>query len=534
MNYKKFSKLGLVGVLLSSTVSLFAVDAKTGSEIINTKCVACHTGSIEKGLSRISDLRKTPEGWLLSVKRMQNIHGLQLTKSEEADVIKYLSDNQGLTQDEIKPFKYILEKEPSKHEINESELLTQMCNRCHSNARIGLERRTKDEWETLIHFHIGQFSNIEANAMARDRDWFGIATNQIVPMLAEKFGKNEQVWKDYKKSIVNYKFPTKWIMSGHTPGLGDFKAIYNLEKIYKDTYKVVMNTEYTNGLKFEAKGEAIIYSGGELRANLVQNSIEFKQVLHIDAKENILEGRMFETIHSENGSTLKAVPLDKKELTIAGVYPSAIKSGTKTTLTIVGSNLEGDVKLPKDIKLLKTLKHTSNEIVLEVETSKDLKTSQNNLIIGNKTLDNSITLFNKVDYMNVTPDYAIARIGGEDYENIPKLYATFEAIGYSNGIDGIKGTNDDINLGVLPVTWNLDDLNEETKNDHDLQYMGSINRYTGKFTPSEAGLNPKRKSSTNNVGRASVIATYKVLGNEVEAKAELVSTVPKYVNPPID
>ena len=52
-----------------------------------------------------------------------------------------------------------------------------------------------------------------------------------------------------------------------------------------------MNSEYTNGLKFEAKGEAIVYSGGEFRANLVQNSIEFKQVLHIDAKENILEGR---------------------------------------------------------------------------------------------------------------------------------------------------------------------------------------------------------------------------------------------------
>lgn len=87
MNYKKFSKLGL-GVLLSSTVSLFAVDAKTGSEIINTKCVACHTGNLEKGLSRISDLRKTPEGWLLSVSRMQNSHGLQLTKSEESDVVK--------------------------------------------------------------------------------------------------------------------------------------------------------------------------------------------------------------------------------------------------------------------------------------------------------------------------------------------------------------------------------------------------------------------------------------------------------------
>jgi len=68
LNYKKLSKLGL-GALIAS-LPLFAVDAQKGKEVINTKCIACHTGNTDEGLSRISDQRKTPEGWYMTVKRI--------------------------------------------------------------------------------------------------------------------------------------------------------------------------------------------------------------------------------------------------------------------------------------------------------------------------------------------------------------------------------------------------------------------------------------------------------------------------------
>ena len=110
MNYKRLTKIGL-GALLSS-LPLFAVDAQVGKEIINSKCTACHTGNLDTGLSRILDQRKTPEGWYMTVKRMQREHGLSITRDEESNVIKYLSDNQGLTPNEIKPYAYILDKTP--------------------------------------------------------------------------------------------------------------------------------------------------------------------------------------------------------------------------------------------------------------------------------------------------------------------------------------------------------------------------------------------------------------------------------------
>ena len=62
----------------------------------------------------------------MTVKRMQREHGLVVTKDEESNVIKYLSDNQGLTPSEIKPYAYILDKNPGVSEEVKTELLGEM------------------------------------------------------------------------------------------------------------------------------------------------------------------------------------------------------------------------------------------------------------------------------------------------------------------------------------------------------------------------------------------------------------------------
>ena len=245
MDYKKISKLGLGAIIAS--LPLFAVDAQKGKEVIDTKCIACHVGSTQNGLSRISDQRKTPEGWFMTVKRMQREHGLVVTKDEETDVIKYLADNQGLTPDEVKPYAYALDKLPNVQEEKKDELLGEMCVRCHSEARIGLQRRTADEWNRLVHFHVGQFTSFEIQSLARDKDWFGVAQNEVVPYLAENFGKDKEKLDKFKKSIENYKLPSKWITYGHTPGVGDFTATLTLINSSDESYAMLMDYKYANG-----------------------------------------------------------------------------------------------------------------------------------------------------------------------------------------------------------------------------------------------------------------------------------------------
>jgi len=260
-----------------------------------------------------------------------------------------------------------------------------------------------------------------------------------------------------------------------------------------------------------------------------------QQSIHINPKENSFVGRMYETMHSENGSTLSATAKDKKETAIAGIYPKSIELGKRTLLTIVGSNLAGKVKLSDTIKVVKTLKHDANEILLEVETAEGTKSANTPIAIGDKVFAEALVLYNRVDYLDVIPEYGISRTGSEDkHYKIKKQFATFEAIGFNNGADGKKGTDDDLNLGVLPVTWNIEAYDERALADKDTLYAGTINRYSGKFTPSEDGLNPRREYSTNNVGNLSVIATYMQGYKEIEGKAHLVATVPKYVNPPIN
>ena len=133
--------------LLVGTVGLNAanIDGKT---IIETKCVACHTPT-SQGFSRISDQRKTPEAWFMTVDRMQKDHGLVLTKEQEHSVVKYLADTQGLNYEESEAFRYILEKTPNYQEDFKDSLFVEMCARCHSGARVGLQRRPSSEWDNF-------------------------------------------------------------------------------------------------------------------------------------------------------------------------------------------------------------------------------------------------------------------------------------------------------------------------------------------------------------------------------------------------
>ena len=533
MNYKRLSKIGL-GALLSS-LPLFAIDAQVGKEIINSKCTACHVGNLDDGLSRISDQRKTPEGWYMTVKRMQREHGLSITKDQETNVIKYLSDYQGLTPDEIKPYAYSLDKTPNVTEEGKDDLLVEMCVRCHSESRIGLQRRTAVEWKKLVHFHVGQFTSFEIQAKARDKDWLGVAENEIVPYLAENFGKDKEKFDKYKKSIKDYKLPSKWITYGHTPGKGDFTATITLLNSSDESYALMMDYKYASGEELQARGIAVVYGGTEVRGSFVQNGVKYRQILHIDPKTNTFEGRMFESLHDENGSILKGIAKNSKEVSIAGIYPSAVKAGEKATISIVGTNLSGEVKLPSGLKVLKTVKHTQNEIVLDVEANKKAKSSQGNIQVGSKVFKNSLAVYDKVDYLTVTPEYGTARIGGDDgKDKILKQYTTFEAIGFTNGKDGKKGTADDINLGVIPVKWSAEAFDETAKEEKDLDYAGVLDENTGKFTPNISGPNTQRKLMTNNAGNLSVIATYKDTNVELSEKAHLMVTVPKFVNPPIN
>ena len=511
--------------LLVGTVGLNAsnIDAKT---IIDTKCIACHTPTA-KGLSRISEQRKTPEAWFMTVDRMQKDHGLVLTKEQEQSVVKYLADTQGLNYEESEAFRYILEKTPNYQEDFKDSLFVEMCARCHSGARVGLQRRPSAEWDNLVNFHLGKFPTLEYQALARDRDWFDIAQKQIVPYLASTYG-NE---KDFELKQID--FEGTWNLFGHKLGSGDFSATMKLTKTSKDNYTLTLNGNFVDGRELNASGSAIVYSGYEFRAKLDVDGVVYNQIFAVNPKTLLLSGSMFETLHPEEYAFVNGAKISNTQTTILGISPLSVKAGTSEIITIVGTNLNKNIKLSDGLKINKIIEQSANKIVLDVSASSKYDVKQINLNINSKIFENKLTVYKKIDALKVTPSYAISRVG-DGGGSMPKQHAIFEAYGLLAGTDEKIGTSDDINIGQVDARWSIEPFDEKAKEDEDVKYVGSIDAFSGRFIPSFAGPNPKRKFQTNNAGNIKVVASYKDGAETFKADTHMMVTVQKWVNPPIN
>ncbi|SVB52679.1 uncharacterized protein METZ01_LOCUS205533, partial [marine metagenome] len=81
-------------------------EASTGYGIENTtvieRCSRCHAVDEDGRMSRISYLRKTPEGWQTSIRRMVALHGAQVDPEDAREIVRYLSNEQGLAPEELR------------------------------------------------------------------------------------------------------------------------------------------------------------------------------------------------------------------------------------------------------------------------------------------------------------------------------------------------------------------------------------------------------------------------------------------------
>ncbi len=515
-----------VGLLLTSSY-LSALDFEAGKNVVETKCIACHTGDLQSGLSRISEQRKTPEGWFMTVSRMERLNGLVLTPNEKKSVIKYLADTQGLYPKETEAYRYIIEKTPNYQEKGHDAFFTEMCNRCHSAARIGLQRRTPAEWANLVEFHMGHIPSIDYHALSRDRNWYNLAKEKMVPYLSKNFSLD----KKFIKEDANYA--GTWILYGHRLGAGDFTATMKAEKISTDEYNLSIKGKYLDGREFSATGSSIVYSGYEWRASLDLDGIDTRQIFKMDSKTSTLSGSMFERAHFEEHSFISGVKQSDKKVTILGVYPKSVKAGTNEVITISGNNLDGKIELSSALKVNKILEQSPNKIVLDVTASSKYDSKLIDIKIGSSSFKDKLVVYKKLDGLKVFPSYAIARVG-DGGGTIPKQHSIFEAYGYLAGKDGKMGTADDISIGKVDAKWSLAPFDERSKEDQDIKYIGTIDSYSGRFIPSFAGPNPKRKFSTNNAGNVKVIATYKEKNETFKADSHMIVTVQKWVNPPIE
>ena len=516
--------LGAVLAALAATPGAGAATL-SAQDIINTKCVNCHTKSGEQ-VNRLQQ-RKTPEGWLMTLTRMRLVHKADLSPDEVKTVVKYLADTQGLAPSEAQPARYAMERRLNTIESHKSEQFTQMCSRCHSGARVMLQRRPMAEWENLVHFHVGQFPTIEYQALGRDRDWVNIAFKEMVPFLAKNFPYESKAWTDWK-TRAPVSPVGRWTVAGHWAGKGDYAGVMEVKAGEgADRYAVSLDGAWADGSALKGSGSALVYTGYEWRADLDVGGTRMRQVLSLDGDR--LSGRFFEREHDEIGGDFSAAKQGAGSAVLA-LQPAHIRAGETATLRLVGTGLDGDVKLPKGLTLVETVSSDAQQRVLRVAASKTAAKGVQTVKLGAASA--TLAVYDRIDYVKVSPEYAIGRIGGNG-GSTPVVQGRFEAIAHSAGRDGKPGTKDDWAIGVVPAKWSVEPFDDTAKAEKDVDFAGSMNADTGVFSPGAAGPNPKRRMSTNNAGNLNAVATVTEGKKTLTGKGHFIVTVQRWNNPPL-
>jgi quinohemoprotein amine dehydrogenase len=502
--------------------------AQDASSILNAKCAACHA-RIDGGLARIKDQRKTPEAWDMTIVRMVQLHGVEVTDDERATLVKHLADTQGLAPAETEDFRYILERVPSQIEAPATEELGAMCARCHSYARVALQRRTEEEWRKLAHFHLGQYPTTEYQALGRDRNWWEIASEQLPPDLAERYPLDTPEWQAWREREPA-DLSGEWRLVGRDSRVGDYEGVATIERTGDDTYAVRVETTYANGLQLDGEGTAIVYTGFEWRSRTTFGDDETLQVFAVSEDGNSMTGRSFLADADSIGRRLTATRMEEGASAILAVSPSYLRAGETAEIALHGVGLEGDVSLGEGVTIEEVVAQDGQTVV--VRASADAAASGPRTVsVGDAEGDGLLTVYDAIDFLTVEPSYSIARVGGAGGP-IPRVPAQFEAVAWLNGADGQPGTDDDVQIGAMPATWAVEDFDEVAQALDDAAFAGTM-QANGVFLPAGAGLNPERPFSTNNAGNLKVVATVEDGGQTVTGEAQLLVTVQRWNDPPI-
>lgn len=571
-------------LLGSSTGLVFAQSA--GSEGIPitdpltiAKCGGCHQQDPNtKMMRRLSYERTTPEVWEQNIKRMVRLNGVTLSASDAGQILRYLSDNNGLAPEEARPIFWEAEHRLFRNQEDEHDqvpaALERTCNYCHTIGRVLGQRRTMEDYQKLANLHMGLFPGSETAVF---RPHGGTPIDQPVTEIQNGafratllyppapvaeggkypidialayLGKNQPLitpeWTAWKAVMRVPKLAGVWAVNAYEKGKGRVYGTMTIEPgAAPDLFTTKIEMRYaTSGLTVSRTGRGIVYTGYSWRGRSTTGTppkdpslppAESREAMFVSRDNNEMTGRWFWGGYQEFGIDVHLVRIGAQPV-VFGTDIYAVKTPSSDEVHIFGANLptspkESDIDLGPGVEVTKVINSSPSEIAVQVSVKPDVPVGMHDVTVAGATAEKTLAVYDKVSYIKVTPDASFARLGGTI---VAKQYAQFEAIAYANGPDGKPGTADDIALGPVSANWGLEEF-MSTPDDDDVKFVGVIND-TGLFTPSGEGPNPKRKKQannypTNNWGDVWVDASYRPQsGPALKARSYLVVTVPTYIH----
>lgn len=496
--------------------------------VLEKRCGSCHQMLNSGSLSRIGELRKTPEGWDRTIQRMMLWHGVEVSDDERAALVKFLADTRGLAPSEAKPYRYAIEKQPDAIESEADAELAVACARCHSFAHLALQRRTPDEWERLIHTHVGQWPTLEYQDKSRGMRWWELAFSSWHGKLAARFPFESAAWNEWQRQ-PRWSPAGEWQILGWWPGRGRVAGILRVRGDGRDRFRSEIELTGERGETHRGGGSAILYSGYEWRGQSEWGGEEVREVLALENEGERFVGRWYFSRTDSLGGPLTGERLRGDGPRVSALLPAAIRAGERQTFTVIGTELpaEGAISLGRDITVTEIMDRGENMIRLVAEANIEAAPGKRTISIGGVTHDDALLLYKKISALRIEPKMAIARVGGGSIAEAPAAFRVFAS---APGPDGIAGSRDDLEVGEVPVTWQVEDWGEPEREMQDAKFAGEMDEF-GIFHPAPAGPNPKRPFKTNNAGRLRVIAVHGQDEQSVRGEAELVVTVQRWVDP---
>ena len=517
-------------------------------QAVITNCRSCHTRDAAGRMERLSYMRKTPEGWEASVRRMVALQDVTLDPAAARAIVKYLSNAQGLAPAEARPARFEAERRMIDHRYTADTRTETTCKACHSLGRVMSQRRTRDEWELLVATHRAYYPLADFQAFRRggppppDSAGAPHPMDLAVAHLSRVFPLRTTDWAAWSATMRPPRIEGEWVLSGRQPGRGAFSGRLTITKSQAadDEFTTRATYRYAGEAKSVTReGRALVYTGYQWRGRSSESGAPadsaWREVLFVEPGWQEMSGRWFKGAYDEFGMDVALTRLGASPV-IASVHPRMLRTGTRDQqVTVTGANLPRDAQTAvldfgPGVRVERVVRADGDSIVARVAVDSAAQVGARDLFVAGAALRGAAVVYDRVARIKVTPLAGMARIGGVAF---PRQYQQFEAIAYHNGADAKPDTDDDIEIGAVDVAWGLEEYGV-TYDDDDIKFVGKIDQ-RGLFTPNLDGPNPQRSMSRNNIGDVWVVATYRPNGEapgaarSLKARAHLLVTVPLYL-----
>ncbi len=582
LNHKQ---LRFVALTFVGCMTLLPVAAQTAApegipidhQLTIQKCGGCHQRDSSGMMRRLSYIRTSPEVWEQAIKRMVRLNGVSMTPVEAREILKYLTTNNGLAPEEVKPIFWEAEHRMSRDQSDKipNDALQHTCNFCHNIGRVLSQRRTRDDYQKLTAMHVGMFPGAEnvfrpRRPTGREQEpparTFAVGSgNPAAEVLAgptaaradakypvdiaiDYLAKAQPLmtpeWVAWKSAMKAPKLAGKWLLTGYQVGKGRIFGTLTVDPgPSPEDFITKLEIEYAStGQTFTRTGKGLVYTGFNWRGRSTMpktdvdpthNPAEWREALFVSRDGNSMDGRWFWGEYQEFGIDAHLVRIGTQPL-LAGASVFSLMSPSTTEMKLYGANFPATLK-PADfdfgsgVTVKRIVKTTPGVVTVEVETAAKLPTGIRDVALAHSVAEKALAIYDKPAYIKVMPDANMARLGGI---TTGKQFAQFEVIAYAAGADGKPQTADDVPLGPVKANWGMDEF-PSTPGDDDVKFVGNVDQ-DGMFTPAVEGPNPERKQQsnnypTNNWGDIWVSATYDAGGTKLKARSYLVVTIPTYV-----